>query len=78
MTVRVKPLLWREETPGYFFADDIGGETWRVHLTLDRVTWFSYRQSGDVMRGFANADDAKDAAQADHDTRIMAAIEVTE
>jgi hypothetical protein len=70
----VKPLVWREETPGYFFADDIGGETWRVHLSLDKVTWFAYRQSGDVMKGFATDDDAKAAANAEYTARVMSCL----
>lgn len=74
----VKPLEWREESSGYWFANVPLSDrlsVYRAHPHRDGGHWCYF---GDFRTdAFPDADAAKAAAQAHHRARIMSAFGVT-
>lgn len=75
----VQPLVWREETPGYWFADYPMGrnlDIYRAHPHRGGKGWQAYF---DDLRTpvFATADEAKAAANTHYTRRILSAFGIT-
>jgi hypothetical protein len=72
---RVKPLVW-EDIGDCFWARDPYGDKYEVEQSGDY--WIVMHLRLYTRVGFKSADEAKAAAQADYETRILAALHVSE
>ena len=72
--VRVKPLEWRERVEGFTCSEN-GVLSYTIMNSRNRV--YGIRGDHDGAAEFASAEEAKAAAQADYERRIMSAIELS-
>lgn len=81
--VRVKKLEWREDICRKSFISDVGAVSYSVFWD-DDAEWCDIPEPYDLIRGeddgdtlgsFETADEAKAAAQADYEARILSALE---